>query len=384
MNNIILIKYGDLYLKGKNKKHFINSLNKNIKNALSDFEIKIETKFDKCIIYFKNQNDKDEIINILKYIPGVSFIIPCKIIERDLEILKKDILNYLNLKGTFKIETNRKDKGYDLDSYSLNKLLGKWILENKKDYLVDVHNPDFIISIEINKNNFTYYIDKIKGISGMPIGLNGKALVLLSGGIDSPVAGYLLQRKGISVDYITFITPPHTSEESLDKVKNLVKKITLNNKINNSSLYIVNLTKIMNEINHIKLESYKIILMRRVFFKIASKVSKIIKSDFIATGDSLGQVASQTIESIDCVSNAINEPIVLRPLITFSKDEIISIAKFIGTYEISILPYEDSCSMFVPKNPITKPKIDKIIKLEEELEYLDGLIEVAIREMIRI
>lgn len=384
MNNKLLIKYGDLYLKGKNKKHFINSLNKNIKNALSDFRIKLDTGFDKCIIKFENKNDKDKMINILKYIPGISFIIPCKIIERDFEILKRDILNDLNDKGTFKIETNRKDKNYELDSYSLNKELGKLIIENKKEYLVDVHNPDFIINVEINKNDFIYYTNKVKGISGLPIGLNGRALVLLSGGIDSPVAGYLLQRKGISVDYITFITPPYTSEESLNKVKSLVKKITLDGRVNNSSLYIINFTKIMNEISHIKLESYKIILMRRAFFRIASKLSKIIHSDFLATGDSLGQVASQTIESMNCTSSSISEPIVFRPLITFSKDEIISIAKFIGTYEISILPYEDSCSMFVPKNPITKPKIEKVIELEKELEYLDALIEVAIKEVIRI
>ncbi|MGL5246354.1 MAG: tRNA uracil 4-sulfurtransferase ThiI [Mycoplasmoidaceae bacterium] len=383
MKNMVLIKYGDLYLKGKNKKDFISSLSRNIRIALSDFEIKIKIEFDKCFIEFENINYKDEIINILKYIPGISFIIPCKIIERDFQLLKENILNDLYEKGTFKIEVNRKDKNYDLDSYSLKKLIGAWILKNREDYLVDVHNPDFTINIEVNKNNFIYYTNKIIGISGLPIGLNGRALVLLSGGIDSPVAGYLLQRKGILVDYITFVTPPHTTEKSLDKVKSLVKKITLNNKINNSSLYIINLTNIMSEINHIKLESYKIILMRRVFLKIASKVSKIINSDFIATGDSLGQVASQTIESINCTSSAINEPIVLRPLITFSKNEIIDIAKFIGTYEISILPYEDSCSMFVPKNPITKPKIEKTIELEQELEYLDALIEVAIKEMIR-
>ncbi|MGL4357795.1 MAG: tRNA uracil 4-sulfurtransferase ThiI [Cetobacterium sp.] len=383
MNNIILIKYGDLYLKGNNKKNFINSLNKNIKIALSDFKIKTKIEFDKLVLTFENQNYKDEIINILKYIPGISFIIPCKIINRDFELLKKNILNDLTEKGSFKIEVNRKDKKYDLDSYSLKKLIGGLIIKNRKDYLVDVHNPDFIINIEVNKNNFIYYTDKIRGISGLPIGLNGRALVLLSGGIDSPVAGYLLQRKGISVDYITFITPPHTNEESLNKTKSLVKKITLNSKINKSSLYIVNLTKIMNEISHIKLESYKIILMRRVFFKIASKVSKIINSDFIATGDSLGQVASQTIDSIYCTSNAINEPIVLRPLITFSKNEIIDIAKFIGTYEISIIPHTDTCSMFVPKNPVIKPKIEKTIELEQELEYLDELIEIAIKEMIR-
>ncbi|MGL4616806.1 MAG: tRNA uracil 4-sulfurtransferase ThiI [Mycoplasmoidaceae bacterium] len=384
MDNIILIKYGELYIKGKNKKDFINSLKKNIRIALSDFEIKIKTEFDKFIIIFENQNYKDEIINILKYIPGISFIIPCKIIIRDIELLKKNILDELNDKGKFKIEVNRKDKNYVYDSYSLKKLIGAWILKNRKDYLVDVHNPNTIINIEVNKNNFIYYNNKIKGISGLPIGLNGRALVLLSGGIDSPVAGYLLQRKGISVDYITFTTPPYTSEESLDKIKKLVKKITLNNKINNSSLYIVRLTNILNEINHIKLESYKIILLRRIFFKIASKVSKIIKSDFIATGDSLGQVASQTIESIKCSSNSIDEQIVLRPLITFSKNEIIDIAKFIGTYEISILPYEDSCSMFVPKNPIIKPKINKTLELEKELDYLDELIEIAIKEMIRI
>ncbi|MGL5591297.1 MAG: tRNA uracil 4-sulfurtransferase ThiI [Mycoplasmoidaceae bacterium] len=383
MTNIILIKYGDLYIKGRNKKDFISSLNKNIKIALSDFKIKIKIEFDKFVLTYENENYKNEIINILKYIPGISFIIPCKIIKRDFEVLKKNILNDLNEKGKFKIEVKRKDKSYNLDSYTLKKLIGSEILKSRKYYFVDVHNPDLIIYIEVNKNNFIYYTNKIKGISGLPIGLNGRALVLLSGGIDSPVAGYLLQRKGISVDYITFITPPHTNEQSLDKVKSLVKKITLNNKINKSSLYIVNLTKIMNEISHIKLESYKIILMRRVFFKIASKVSKNKNYDFIATGDSLGQVASQTIQSIKCTSSAIDEPIIIRPLITFSKNEIIDIAKFIGTYEISILPYDDSCSMFVPKNPITKPQIKKTIELEQDLEYLDELIEHAIKEMIR-
>ncbi len=378
--NIILIKYGDLYLKGKNKKVFIQSLITNIKNALFDFKIKIENEHDNAKVIFDDINDKNKIINILKHIPGISFIIPCKIIERDLDKFKNEILDLFNESGTFKINAKRKDKKYDISSLDFNKLIGNWILENKKSYKVDIRNPTYLLNIEINKKNFIYYSERKKGISGLPIGLNGKALVLLSGGIDSPVAAHLLQRKGIKVDYVTFITPPHTSDKSLEKVKDLVDKISFNGRIYKPKLYIINFTNILNELLHIE-EEYRIIIMRRIFVKISEKISKKINANFMATGDSLGQVASQTIESMDCITDAVEDTLILRPLITFSKEEIIQVAKKINTYDISILPYEDSCSLFVPKNPITKPKIKKILEIESKLIFMEELINKSIENI---
>ncbi|MGL4647500.1 MAG: tRNA uracil 4-sulfurtransferase ThiI [Mycoplasmoidaceae bacterium] len=377
--NVILIKYGDLYLKGKNKNEFINSLITNIKKALFDYNIKIEKQFDHSRIIFENQKDALAIIEILKYIPGISFIIPCKILDRDLEKLKETILKeFADKAGSFKVEPKRKDKNYQIPSETFKRVIAKVILESNPKMQVDVHQPNYLLKIEITNKDFIYYWNRIKGVSGLPIGLNGKGLVLLSGGIDSPVASFLLQRKGMQLDYITFITPPHTSTASLKKVEDLVEVISLKKRVCQSKLYVINFTNILNELLHID-ENYRIIIMRRIFIQIATRLANMKGYNFIATGDSLGQVASQTLESMHCISAVEKDILILRPLLTFSKDEIIQIAKTIKTYEISILPYEDSCSLFVPKKPITRPNLRKITEIESKLTYINELINKSIQ-----
>ncbi len=380
MEQIIYIKYGELNLKGNNKNFFINTLFKNIKKALKDFiGIKIIKEHDNIKIY--NCKNYNEIINILKFVPGIDLIILGTIINRDIQKLKLFCLDLIDKYKTFKIQCKRKDKSFYLNSDQIIREVASHILKNKNNIFVDVHNPEILVSIEVNQNNFIVYNNKIKGIGGFPVGVNSKGLVLLSGGIDSPVAGYLLQKKGMNIDYITFVTPPYTSEKALDKTKDLIKIITLEGKIQNSKLYIINYTQVLHELNHVKNESYRITLMRRSFFRIASKIAKFINAKVIATGESIGQVASQTIESMETISNSINDILIYRPLLAMDKKEIIEIAKKIGTYDISIKPYDDSCSIFAPKKPTTKPNINNALKYESELFMLKTLEENIIKKM---
>lgn len=373
MDKFLYIKYGELSLKGKNKKDFINLMFSNIKKALSLFEnIKIIKEYDNLKIFY-NDNEYSEIINILKFVPGIQWILPAIILDRNIEKLKELTLLMSYNFSTYKIECKRKDKNYNYRSDEIINIISGNILKNNKNISVDVHNPNTVIKIEVLNDKFIYYTEKIKGAGGFPTGSNKKVLMLLSGGIDSPVASYLLQKKGCRVDFVTFITPPYTSEKSLEKTKDLIKKITLNGKIQNSNLYVINFTKILHELNHIENKSYKITLMRRSFFRISKMIAKKINAFSIATGESIGQVASQTIESMDVISSAIDDMMVFRPLLTMDKIEIINIAKEIGTYDISIRPYDDSCSIFAPKNPITKPKIEAAEKYEDNLIFLTDL-----------
>jgi thiamine biosynthesis protein ThiI len=264
------------------------------------------------------------------------------------------------------------------------KKMGGVILDNFPKFKVDVHKPSLTATIEIRRNETIFYFNRIRGCGGFPLGINGRVLMLISGGIDSPVAASLLIKKGFNVDFLTFISPPHTDERALDKVRTLRKIITMDGKLEKSKLYIVNFTKLQHEISHISIHSYQITIMRRYFFKIAYDLAKKYNYDAIATGESLGQVASQTIESMQTIQNSINDFMVLRPLLTYDKIEIIQLAKQLGTYETSILPYADSCSLFVPTNPVTKPKFYTAQKLEAELELAPSIYQTILDKYITI
>lgn len=385
--NLIRIKFGELSLKGKNKINFINCLFENIKKALSEYpSLHIKRAYDEFLIT-NYEEQKDTIINIIKNIPGIACFYEVLFYEDNgLENVCSKVLETFNNSKfkTFKVETKRKDKSYKLNSMEISKRVGGAVLNKIKNVKVDVRNPKLLIEIEVIKDGFYINKKKYQGMGGFPVGINGRVLILISGGIDSPVAAKLILKKGFKADYLTFISPPHTSDRVLDKVKDLIKTITLDGKVCSSKLFVCNFTNIQHEIAHIKDKSYQINIMRRYFFRIAQAIKKLEKYDAIATGESLGQVASQTIDSIKTISSVLdNDTVVLRPLLTYDKIEIVKLAKEYGTYDISILPYEDSCSLFVPANPVTKPNIKVASNLESELFLINDLVEKTINKTIK-
>ncbi len=382
MNKIIYLKYGELTLKGKNRKFFQSLLIKNLKKAIIDFKVKIIDKFDHLIIEIENSEEINELITIITKIPGFAHLSIGYVIDKDIEVIKKTANQIIvdNFEKTFKIESKRSDKSFYLDSIQIKNIVAGFILENN-EIKVDVKNPDIKINIEIKKNYAVVFSQKIECTNGLPINSSGRCLLLLSGGIDSPVAAHLLMKRGLAVDFLTFITPPHTSEEALNKVIDLANIISLDRKLMNYNLHICDFSKIQHEMNHVENKSYNIALMRRSFFRIAEKLKEKYHYDLIATGEAIGQVASQTIESLFSSSSVIENSLIIRPLITYNKNEIITLAKKINTYETSILPYDDSCSLFAPKHPITKPKIEVVKELEDSLSFLTDLEEKAIEDI---
>lgn len=383
---IIYLKFGELVLKGKNRTQFSHLLFTNLKNALYQYKtLKYFYKYDSISITNIPSLKFDQIFTLIKSIPGISLAIKAYVIEKKIDSLYSFLLKNLdkNKKISFKINTKRIDKQFEFNSLNFNQLIGDFVLKEFKNYYVDVHKPQLVINIEITKNNFIVYWDKQKAIGGLPLGINGKVLILISGGIDSPVAAHLLMKRGFHVDFLTFISPPHTSKKSLDKTIKLIKKLTLNGKIEqNPILYVCKFTNLQHEISHITNHSYQIIIMRRYFFKIAEFLAKKNNYLAIATGENLGQVASQTLESITTISQVLNHIVVLRPLLTYDKNEIIALAKKIETYDLSILPYADACSLFVPTNPITKPKVKIAIELEKELLMIEPIYQQTINKDI--
>lgn len=385
---IIYLKYGELILKGKNRINFIDCLYKNIIYALKQFNsVVVAKKFD-CMEIICNDNEYQEVLNIVKRIPGIFQIIEAfKINGNQIAQVKDQVLDLIKNKDftTFKVSTKRHDKTFPINSMDYSKLIGEVILKNTKNKKVIMDNPDLTINIEIHTNNIILFFARIEGIGGFPIGINGKALSLISGGIDSPVASSLVMKKGLHVDFVTFITPPHTSDLALKKVEDLVKAITLDGKLEKARIFVVNFTMIQHELAHISDKSYQITLMRRYFFRIANYLKEKYSYDAITTGESLGQVASQTIESMQTIENVLdNKTVVLRPLLTYDKIEIIKIAQKINTYDISILPYADCCALFVPKSPVTKPRIDIAKKLESELMLIDKIFDDTLTKYIKI
>ena len=374
LNYVILIRYGELTLKGKNRSNFVNLLAKNIKKILTNIKFNLKVKYDLMEITDFDKNEIQNIIVLLKKVSGISVINIGYKITKDLDLLKQLVFVNLDQNKTFKLECSRKDKSYQLKSLEIIKQVSSFCLINNPNLKVDLHAPEKKVYIEVHKSYFLVFIQRFSGSCGLPVGTSGKVLVLLSGGIDSPVAAYTLMNRGLRVDFLTFITPPHTSDDALAKVKKLTQIITHNGLLCDSTLYVANFTPIIRELSHIDPESYKITMLRRYFLKFAEKLLKKYGYDAIATGEALGQVASQTIASLKTISNATPNLLILRPLIAMDKNKIIEIAKKINTYETSILPFNDACSLFVPKNPITMPKINVANKIEQQFDYIDILI----------
>lgn len=371
----IVVRYGELSTKGKNKKDFTRKLTANIKNRLKDFEkLEYKTMHDGLFISLNDEN-YEEIKECLKTVFGYAYFSGSLIVERDLEVLKKTALQ-LAQKGnykTFKMHTKRSDKQYPLRSDDINRQVAGYILKNS-ELKVDVHNPDLTIYVVVDHTNFIVMDEKIRGIGGYPTGINGKALVMTSGGIDSPVACYMTMKRGLKIECIHFASQPYTSQQALNKVKDLCRILSVYQE--DIILHIIPFTKLQLAIYEHSNESYAITIMRRMMYRIADRISKNRKIKVITNGESIGQVASQTPESITVISK-VCDTLILRPLCMMDKLEIIDMANKIGTYETSILPYEDCCTIFDPKNPVTKPKEKECLFYESKFDY-ESLIQECI------
>lgn len=384
MKNIFLIKYGEIAIKGNNRYLFENALLKNIRlsiKALGNFQIQKEQ--GRILIEPEDDHiDTEEIVDKLTKVFGVVGIcIGIKNEKTDMDAIRETALYHMKSvcehnNYTFKVETRRSNKNYPLNSMEISKEVGAYILTHMGDQLkVDVHNPEIRLNIEL-RNSLYVYSKVIPGPRGMPLGTNGKAMLLLSGGIDSPVAGWMVAKRGVEIGGVYFESPPYTSERAKQKVVDLAKKIAAYT--GRFKLYIVPFTDIQMEIYQKCPHQQLTIIMRRIMMRIAEKIANEENAQALITGESIGQVASQTIQSL-AVTNAVVSLPVFRPLIGFDKEDIVSIAKKIDTYETSILPYEDCCTIFVPKHPETKPKLEYIQKSEEALETMEDMIEEAIK-----
>lgn len=374
MERLILIKYGELTTKKENRKMFIKLLAQNIKNLLSNYEFKMT--YDRVRMYIECDNKYiDEVAEKLSKIFGIHSVVICHKVNNDTEEIKNKISEILKNESfkTFKVETKRADKRFEIPSMEFNNVIGGHVLRNF-DCKVDVHNPELRIHIEIRPEGTFIYLNEINGSGGYPVGVQGKGLLMLSGGIDSPVAGYLALKRGIDIECLYFEAPPHTSVEAKNKVIKLADII--NEYSGNIKVHVVPFTKIQEEIYKNCPGEYNITIMRRMMYRIAERYAKKIKAHAIINGESVGQVASQTLTSMSVINSVTNMP-VIRPVACMDKLEIIDISNKIGTYETSILPFEDCCTIFLPRHPVINPRIDKCELYEKGFDY-ESLIDETI------
>ena len=365
MDRLIMIKYGELTTKKANRKMFINMLENNINKILKNE--KYEISKDRVRMYIKcDSSSLDSIVKKLKKVFGIHGIVIADKVNTNIDSIKEKVLEKLNDNyKTFKVNTKRADKKFEIHSMDFNRVIGGHVLKNT-NLKVDVHNPDVLINIEIRPEGTFIYTNEIKGLGGYPVGIQGKGLLMLSGGIDSPVAGYLSLKRGVDLECLYFESPPHTSVEAKNKVLKLASII--NEYSGNIKVNIVPFTKIQEEIYKNCPDSYIITIMRRMMYRIAEEVSRRKNLKVIINGESIGQVASQTLTSMIVINNVTNMP-VIRPVACMDKLEIIDIATKIGTYETSILPYEDCCTIFLPKHPVINPDLAKAILYENSFDY---------------
>lgn len=378
MDRVILIKYGELSTKKANRNFFINTLYNNIKEKLNGFAIKIYKDRARMTIQFRDE-DLDKIKKIVDRIFGIHKYHIAYVVNSNVDEIKKKLVEVVKLEKfiTFKIETKRSDKSFPIHSQDFNKVLGGLLLKNVNNVSVDVHNPELWIKVEIREKETYIYFNNYDGAGGYPVGTQSKGMLMLSGGIDSPVAGYLAMKRGVVIEAVYFEAIPHTSLEAREKVISLCKKlVAYTNFIN---LHIVNFTPIQEEIYKKCPEDYCITIMRRMMYRIMEKIANKYKGNIIINGESIGQVASQTLTSMKVINSVTNVP-VIRPLACLDKLEIIDLARKIDTYETSILPYEDCCTVFVPKHPAINPKLEKAIDAESKFNY-EELIELAIENL---
>lgn len=376
----ILIRYGEITTKGRNRKLFINRLKENLRYTFADIpNLRIRSERDRMYLSSHVDTEMEELIKRLPHIFGIHSFSPVAQCEPTIEEMGKlavEIVKDMNYQGkTFKVNAKRSFKKFPMDTYELQRTLGSHVLSSLPGMTVQMKNPDIELRVEVREKAVYMMVDVISGAGGLPIGSNGKALLLLSGGIDSPVAAYYMMKRGVRVEAIHFFSPPFTSDQSLGKVKELCEKISRFG--GNIRLHVIPFTEIQQKIQNSVPENVTMTSTRRMMMKVADVVRKEIDAKAIVTGENLGQVASQTLESLAAI-NAVTTTPILRPLITFDKLEIIEVAKKIGTYDISIRPFEDCCTVFTPANPKTKPRIDKMNYYESFTDF-DELIERAVK-----
>lgn len=380
MKKVIIVRVCEIFLKGKNRFYFVNLLETNIKKALSGIKFDIVKLQMRYLIENFDEADYDLIVSKLLKVSGIHTLSHALCVNTDVdEIAAAGIALCGGKSGTFKVETNRADKTFKMHSVELSAEVGGRILEAyPAKFKVDVKKPSFMVHIDIRENGETLvYTDVTKGVGGMPVGSSGKGFLMLSGGIDSPVAGYMMCKRGMKLSAVHFHSYPYTGEAAKEKVITLGKKLSEYSA--GMTLYVVKFTHIQEEIHQKCSEEFMITMMRRFMMRITERLAAAHGGQAIITGESLGQVASQTTESITSSNSVVTMP-VFRPLIAFDKLETIEIANKIDTYETSILPYEDCCTVFLPKFPVIKPRMDKVLKEESKLN-VEELVESALKDV---
>lgn len=373
----ILIRYGEIALKGKNRKSFILQLQNNVRDQLKSFPKTSVKRTQGRMFVLLNGHDPEPIMEKCRNVFGIqSLSLAIKVQNDETNIKDAALWALKNSTGvqTFKVSVKRIDKDFPVRSQDMNQILGKYLLSNTAGYTVDVHRPDLELNVEI-RTEATYITSSIvRGLGGLPVGTSGKSLLMLSGGIDSPVAGFLAMKRGVEIEVIHFHSPPFTSERAKQKVLDLAEKLTqYGNKI---KVHVVPFTKLQQHIFQKMPENYGMTIMRRMMLRISERVCEQESILSTTTGESLGQVASQTMESMHAINEVTNYPII-RPLVAMDKDDIIRISKRIDTYDISIRPYEDCCTIFVPKSPKTRPEREKVNEFESQTDF-SNLIDEAV------
>ncbi len=363
--SVIVCSYGEIHLKGANRGYFLRTLMKNIRQSLPET---VKTDVNDTRVVVSEFTDAQSIVAQLKKVFGLTSIRVCETVNFQ---KPEDILNYLStvkINGTFKVIVNRADKNFPIKSPIFAPQCGDVILKNNPQAKVDVQQPDTAVQVEIRHNGIAYVSTGVeRGLGGLPVGVSGRALCLISGGIDSPVAAFLAMKRGLTVDFVHFTTPPYTSELALQKVISLCQQV--NQYGNMGKLYIVPFTEVGSQIQKNCHDEFTITIMRRFMIALSEKIGVEHSADCIITGENLAQVASQTIQGITSNNFVAKKLPILRPLICFDKDEIIHLAKQIQTYQISILPYEDCCTVFVPSHPTIKPSLERVLAEEQKLNF---------------
>ena len=378
MKTRILIRYGELSTKGRNKKMFTQKLASNIKKALVDFpQVKVIPDYDFMYLDL-HEAPEEAVIEKVKPIFGIQSISPVYIVEKDMEVAKKvvlDLLSQEDLEGkTFKIMTKRSDHTFEMDTNQINLFLGDAVLEAFPDIKVQLKQPDITVRIDVRREHLMVSLKTIPGAGGLPVGTSGRVMLMLSGGIDSPVAGYLAMKRGMEIQCVHFASPPYTSPQALEKTKLLAAKIA---RFGGSIQFLtVPFSRIQEEIKKSVPEAYLMTIMRRFMLRITDQLRENARAVAIANGESVGQVASQTLESMVAINDVTNTPII-RPVATMDKLDIIKVAEEIDTFELSIQPFEDCCTVFAPPSPKTKPKLEKARQYEARLD-VEGLIKEAV------
>ena len=382
MEKLILIKYGELTTKKGNRNLFIKILTKNIEEMLQNYDVNIIKNRVRMFIEV-NDHKFDEVVKQLQKVFGLHSIVICeKVNTKDIEELKKIAFKMLEQEtfDTFKVVTDRADKTYPIKSMEVSRQIGGYLLKYLQNKKVDIHHPQLTLHIEIRTDGTYFYTKEVEGIGGYPVGIQGKGMLMLSGGIDSPVAGYLALKRGVQIECIYFDSPPHTSIEAKNKVLTLAS--ILNEYSGHIKVHVIPFTKLQEAIFKNCDPTYMITIMRRMMYRITERLAKKRNCKIIVNGESIGQVASQTLTSMNVINEVTNMP-VIRPVACMDKLEIIRMSEKIGTYETSILPFEDCCTIFVPKHPVIHPDLKKAREMETTFDY-ESLIQECLKNVVTI